>query len=260
MKVSPPFTSLELAVIMPVYNEATNIRSVVREWFAVLAHLAPRFSLFAINDGSKDDTAAALSSLACELGPRLRVIDKPNSGHGRTCRHGYDIALKEGAMWIFQIDSDGQCDPAYFERFYQDRASYDCLFGYRRSRDDGLRRLIISRGCRALLWLLTGAFLPDANVPYRLIRAGALRRALHRVPTDIDLQNIALTIALKREPELRWKYLPIHFRARQAGENSINCRKIAQMGFTFLRDFRRITHENYHPWRWPRWTRRRLAS
>jgi dolichol-phosphate mannosyltransferase len=260
MNSSPRFGSPDLAVVMPVYNEAANIGSVVREWFGVLAKVAPRFSLLALNDGSKDDTRTALASLSQELGPRLRVIDKPNSGHGRTCRHGYEVALKASAAWIFQLDSDGQCDPAYFEQFYENRTAYDCLFGYRRTRDDGLGRLVISRGCRTLLWVLTGAYMHDANVPYRLIRAGALRRALRRVPADIDLQNIALTIALKREPELRWKHLSIHFRARQGGENSINYRKIAEMGFGFLRDLRRITHEDSHPWRWPRWARRRLAS
>jgi dolichol-phosphate mannosyltransferase len=260
MKVSPHFGSPELAVVMPVYNEANGIASVVEEWFAVLAKATPWFSLLAINDGSKDSTLAELISLGQKLGPRLQVIDKRNSGHGRSCRHGYELALKTGATWIFQIDSDGQCDPVYFQRFYESRATHDCIFGYRRTRDDGLGRLLISRGYRALLWLLTRSYLVDANVPYRLIRAGALRCALRRVPGDIDLQNIALTIALMREPGLRWKYWPIHFRARQGGENSINYRKIARMGFAFLRDFQRISHEDSHPrWR-PDWARRRVAS
>src|SRR6266571_5759769 len=103
MNVPPRFASPEVALVMPVYNEATNIAAVVREWFAVLAELAPRFALFAINDGSKDDTAAELVALSGELDSRLRVIDKTNSGHGRTCRHGYELALNDGAAWIFQI-------------------------------------------------------------------------------------------------------------------------------------------------------------
>ena len=260
MDLSPQFVSPELAVVMPVYNEAANIGAVLREWFAVLQTAAPRFILFAINDGSKDNTAAELRSLERELGPQLRVINKPNSGHGRSCRRGYELALAEGATWIFQIDSDGQCDPLYFPALYRSRGGSDCVFAYRRTRGDGCGRLVISRLCRALLWLVTGAYLPDANVPYRLVRAGALRRALRRVPADIDLQNIALALALKREPELRWKYCPIHFRPRQGGQNSINYGKIAQMGVAFLRDIHRISDEDSHTrWR-PRWARRRVAS
>src|SRR5207248_4292636 len=118
---------------------------------------------------------------------------KPNSGHGRTCREGYDLAIRTGARWVFQIDSDGQCDPAFFETIYRERAAHDCVFGYRRTRDDGFGRLAITRSYRLLLWALTGAFMRDANVPYRLIRTSTLRLALPRVPADIDLQNIALT-------------------------------------------------------------------
>ena len=75
------------------------------------------------------------------------------------------------------------------------------------------------------------------------MRAGAVRKALRQVPPDFELQNIALTFALKKQ-ESAWKFLPIHFRARRGGENSINYRKIAKMGIEFLRDFRRLTHED----------------
>lgn len=261
MNSSPQqFTAPELAVVMPIYNEAENIPSVLREWFACIDRVAPDFVLFAINDGSKDNTALALDSLRGELGPRLLIVNKPNSGHGSSCREGYQLALAAGARWIFQIDSDGQCDPKFFAEIYVARANHDCVFGYRRTRDDGFGRHFITRSYRLLLWLLSGAFMRDANVPYRLIRGSALRSALRRVPTDVDLQNIALTISLKREPGLRWKDVPIHFRARRGGENSINYRKIAKMGARFLRDFYRINHEDSHTWWRPRGARRRLAS
>src|SRR5690349_3583364 len=103
----------ELAVVMPIYNEEVNVRGVIREWFGCFQVLGIDFVFFAVNDGSTDGTADALTALAEELGPRFRVISKPNSGHGRTCREGYELALAEGTPWIFQVDSDGQCDPAF---------------------------------------------------------------------------------------------------------------------------------------------------
>ena len=62
----------------------------------------------------------------------------------------------------------------------------------------------------------------------------ALQKALQRVPSDFDMQNVALTFALKRDPSLRWAYVPIRFRARQGGTNSINLSKIARMGWQML--------------------------
>jgi dolichol-phosphate mannosyltransferase len=242
MEMSPPFSAPQLAVVMPIYNEAASIGPVLRDWFSILSSLAPDFIFLAINDGSKDDTATILSSLRHELGSRLRIVNKQNSGHGSSCRHGYDMALGEGAAWILQIDSDGQCDPMFFPNFYQDRNRFDCVFGYRRTRGDGFGRLIVSRCSRALLWLTTATFLKDPNVPYRLIRARALRSALRSIPADFDLQNIALSVVLKREQEQRWKDIPIHFRARTGGETSMHYRKIAKMGIDCLCAIRQITH------------------
>jgi glycosyltransferase involved in cell wall biosynthesis len=242
MKTSPQFTSPQLAVVMPIYNEAANIGPVLRDWFSILSSVAPDFIFLAINDGSKDDTHTILSSLRCELGSRLRIVNKQNSGHGNSCRHGYEMALREGAAWILQIDSDGQCDPMFFPHFYQDRDGFDCLFGYRRTRGDGFGRLIVSRCSRALLWLTTATFLKDPNVPYRLIRARALRSALRRIPSDFDLQNIALSVVLKRERKRRWKDIPIHFRARTGGETSMRYGKIAKMGIDCLCTIRKVTH------------------
>lgn len=260
MAACPESRAPELALVMPVFNEAVNARAVVSEWFDCLRALGADFVFLAVNDGSTDDTADVLASLATELGPRFRVITKPNSGHGRSCREGYELALTEDAGWIFQVDSDGQCDPSFFPKFYAHRANHDCLFAYRRSRDDGWGRKAVSFCCRMLLFISTGTYLRDPNVPYRLIRAGALRAALRRIPVDFDLQNIALTFALTKEAGLRWKHLPIHFRARRGGENSINYRKIAKMGFNLLRDFSRIRKDDSSGWHRPAWMQRRAVS
>ena len=88
--------------------------------------------------------------------------------------------------------------------------------------------------------LLTGLDLKDANVPYRLVRTEALQQALGRIPADFDMQNVAMTLALKRARGLRWRYIPIHFRNRQGGTNSINLQRIMRMGLTLVTSLKRI--------------------
>src|SRR5438309_1426162 len=188
MKMSPQFSPPDLVVVMPVYNEAANISAVLHEWFSYLRIVSPNFVLLAVNDGSKDETGKILASLKDELGPRLRIVNKTNSGHGLTCREGYELALAENIEWIFQIDSDGQCDPVFFGTLYRNRAGFDCVFGYRRTRDDGFGRVIVSFCCRLLLWLVTGTYLTAPNVPYRVMHANALRTALLHVAVDVELQ------------------------------------------------------------------------
>ncbi len=235
--------SARLLIVMPIYNEEVNIRSVMNEWMPVFQASEPSFTLLALNDGSRDSTATELDALEEEYGDRLCVIHKSNAGHGLSCRLGYEIAVASSAEWVFQIDSDGQCDPAYFAEFWDVRGDADCLFGFRSTRDDGLSRLLISRICTAATFLATGNNLKDANVPYRMMRREALAAALPLIPPDFDILNVALTLVLKRSGRWRWKHIPIHFRARQGGQNSINIPKVLRMGSSMLFDLRRIGKE-----------------
>lgn len=230
----------KLIIVMPIYNEQDNIRTVVSEWTQELAQLDISFELLALNDGSKDHTANVLEELKTAYPLTLIPVNKPNSGHGRTCRFGYELALERGASWVLQIDSDGQCLPKYFTAFWEQRDQADCVFGVRETRDDGVSRVWISKGCRLLTSLLAGIDLRDANVPYRLIRAPFLEKALISIPKDFDMQNVALTLSLKRDQSARWSYVPIHFPDRQGGTNSINIKRILTMGWTLLTDLHRI--------------------
>ena len=110
----------------------------------------------------------------------------------------------------------------------------------RKTRGDGYVRKLVSRTCNALSSLVAGVNMKDANVPYRLMRKSTLAQALVNVPHDFDVQNIALTVALQRCSKVRWKYVPIHFRNRQGGVSSINLPKIARMGWTMLKELRKV--------------------
>ncbi|MEO8204853.1 MAG: glycosyltransferase family 2 protein [Chthoniobacterales bacterium] len=228
-----------LAIVMPIYNEEANVSTVITEWITELRRLNIAFTFLAINDGSKDSSLAKLTELTTTF-PELQPLTKSNSGHGRSCRFGYDKACTMDVGWVLQIDSDGQCDPLFFESFWKVRKNADCVFGYRTTRGDGLARLLISRFCQFATFVATGTNLQDANVPYRLIRKKTLYSALQKIPADFDIHNIALTLTLKREKNIRWQHVPIHFRDRQGGINSIDFVKIAKMGMDMLRDLQRI--------------------
>ena len=171
---------------------------------------------------------------------RLCVVSKPNSGHGISCRMGYDIAVASKAEWVLQIDSDGQCDPKHFAEFWSKRKNFDCIFGRRASRDDGFARIATSAICRLAASLICGQDLKDPNVPYRLIRRSALQRALRFIPPNFNIHNVALTYVLKKLPGLRWDYVAIHFPDRKGGTNSINVLQVVTWGAEMLLELLRI--------------------
>jgi len=230
----------ELAVVVPVYNEEATIRQVLTEWEAVFQQLGVSHQFVLINDGSKDGTLEILRELEADDAQKLIILSKPNSGHGRSCRMGYDLSVCSSVQWVFQIDSDGQCDPAYFAEFWKARMDKDCVFGVRAGRDDGALRRLTSQICRLGSSILSGMDLRDPNVPYRLIRKEVLRSALVHIPTDFNIHNVALTYVLKKTPGLRWTYVPIHFRNRQGGNNSINVMRVVQSGIEMLLELGRL--------------------
>ena len=230
----------ELIVVMPIYNEHANIEYVLSEWMPVFEKATRCFTLLALNDGSRDETAAALSELEDRYGDRLCVVNKTNSGHGLTCRMGYEIAAATNAEWVFQIDSDGQCDPKFFPEFWTRAREADCVFGVRLSRDDGFARIFTSAVCRFASSAICGIDLHDPNVPYRLLRRTVLCTTLPHIPTGFNIHNVALTFTLKRTKGIRWSYVPIHFRDRQGGSNSIDFMRVTQWGLEMLIELARL--------------------
>jgi dolichol-phosphate mannosyltransferase len=103
-----------LWVVMPVYNEEEAVGAVIAEWQKALIASGLNYTFCILNDGSKDNTLQILEECA-QHNSNIKVINKSNSGHGQTCVMGYQMGLEAGADWIFQIDSDGQCDPQYFD-------------------------------------------------------------------------------------------------------------------------------------------------
>jgi glycosyltransferase involved in cell wall biosynthesis len=214
----------QLFAFAPVYNEAGSIRQVATEWVDAFRRLDIRATLLLLDDGSTDATPTILEELRREL-PELQVVRHSNRGHGPSCTQGYQRALESGAEWIFQIDSDGQCDPVYFPEVWAARASSEAVFGYRTRRDDGWSRLAISRILSSLVFTLTGVWIKDSNVPYRLFHRPLLQRLLPRIPAEARFPNVLLSIAVMRDTPPKW--VPIRFRKRSAGESTVNLGKMA---------------------------------
>jgi glycosyltransferase involved in cell wall biosynthesis len=231
--------SLELLVVTPVYNEESSIETVLDEWCKCLDACGLRYAILALDDGSTDQTGEVLQGLRKKWGARIEVVPKKNSGHGRTILQGYLRALDRGVPWIFQIDSDGQCDPRYFPELWAQRDSHDLVAGYRASRDDGASRVLVSLVLRLFVLLLFQTYCRDANVPYRLLRASAVAPLLRKIPADCFFTNVALSI-LARRAGLRQKFIPIGFRDRHAGTSTVSYLQLAGHAVRLFRNLREL--------------------
>ena len=96
-------------VLMPAYNAGATIEKVFARIPVEARARIQRYVV--VNDGSKDDTAQALTRLAATI-PNLVVLNHPvNLGYGETEKDLLRYALREGAGAGVLLHSDGQYSP-----------------------------------------------------------------------------------------------------------------------------------------------------
>lgn len=191
--------------------------------------------LIIINDGSTDKTYEKLLELKQEYS-YLLPLTKENGGHGPTILFGYHYAIENKADYIFQTDSDGQTNPGEFYDFWNLRKKYDAIIGNRINREDGKERAFVEKVVCLMLKLFFKVNVPDANAPFRLMSAQLLNKYINRISIDYNLPNIILTMFFKYYDE-NILFKEITFCARKKGKNTINFKKIINIGMKSIKDF-----------------------
>lgn len=220
---------------MPVYNEEEAITSVCEEWLKALNATHLNYTFCILNDGSKDGTLKILRQYEAK-NPQIKIVDKANSGHGQTCVLGYKMALENGADWILQIDSDGQCDPQFLPAVLALSDENKAVYGYRKTRDDGFKRSMISRFVTLFTFAATGQWVDDANAPYRLIHRTVMEKIAYKVPPDFHLANIYVSVLSNKLSKIKW--VNIHFRERSGGAPSVKTFSFIKHGFKLFHQLR----------------------
>ncbi|MCL5125087.1 MAG: glycosyltransferase family 2 protein [Deltaproteobacteria bacterium] len=209
--------NLDLAIVMPVYNEEECIESVLLDWLGVLDGLDVSYRMIVLDDGSKDRTADKLAKFDGDS--RIHVVKKVNTGHGPTILTGYKHAAGI-AEWVFQCDSDNEMPASGFRELWQKRSGYDAVLGYRVQRNQPLQRKVISVVARRTVSFLFGKGVFDVNVPYRLIQSQVLSEIISRIPEDSFAPNVIISgVLVKRK--VRVLNLPVLYQPRSTGHVSI---------------------------------------
>ncbi|MEP6342319.1 MAG: glycosyltransferase family 2 protein [Maricaulaceae bacterium] len=146
----------ELSVVVPVYNEAENVATLVAEIEAALS--GRPYEMIFVDDASTDETAAVLTELK-EVYPKLRILShKSNAGQSRAVRSGI-IAAR--ATIIATLDGDGQNDPADIPALFKQLTRKDAaetlrLVGGRRAKriDSAAKKIGSKIGNGVRRWLL----------------------------------------------------------------------------------------------------------
>jgi len=159
---APPL--FDIAIVVPVHNEAENIRPLIEEISAAMDGVA-NYEIVYVNDGSIDETANRLEKMASEQ-PRLSVYK-----HEQAC--GQSAAVATGvrqarATFIATLDGDGQNDPADIPALFtrlKDAPDPDLLLvaGWRAKRKDTEWKRFQSKLANGVRSRLLGDNTPDTG-------------------------------------------------------------------------------------------------
>lgn len=119
MKGSPT-----VSVIIPAYKHAHLIGATID---SVLEQGHADWEMIVINDGSPDDTAAAVAPYLGD--PRIRYLEQENQGQSATRNHGIGLARGE---WIQLLDDDDLLAPeslSWKVEFLETHPGYCCVVG-----------------------------------------------------------------------------------------------------------------------------------
>lgn len=159
---------MKAIVVIPAFNEGATIREVARR---SLAHCP---EVVVVDDGSTDDTAAALAGLTV-----LLLRNPRNEGKAAALWRGIQYALAAGADAIITLDGDGQHRPEDIPRLLEAAARWPetIIIGSRMANAAAFprKRLLANRTANFWISWASGYFIEDSQSGFRLYPAALLR-------------------------------------------------------------------------------------
>jgi len=214
-------------IIIPTYNEADNIKSIISK---IIKLNVPDLGILVVDDNSPDGTGKIVAKI-CEKDSRIQLIEREEKlGLGTAYVAGFKYAIKEGFDYIFEIDADFSHNPDEIPKFLEKAKSYDLIIGSRYIAGVNvvnwpLSRLLLSLGANWYARIITGLPVHDCTGGYRCFRRAVLESIdLDEIHSDGYSFQIEMTFKVWKK-NFRILELPIVFTDRVKG-NSKMTRKI----------------------------------
>lgn len=161
-----PEHQLAIDLVIPVFNEAGVVEQTYSEICKVLECLPHDFTIYYVNDGSRDRTAEALADLAAR-DVRIVVLEMArNFGHQAALTAGLDASTGD---FVITMDADGQHPPEMIPQMVQlFQQGYDIIQAQRIDEGQGFSfKRMTSSGFYALINRISGTHMEPGAADFR---------------------------------------------------------------------------------------------
>jgi dolichol-phosphate mannosyltransferase len=214
---------VNVAVIIPTYNEAQNVAWIVGR----VRSAVPEATVLIVDDSSPDGTGEIADRLAAD-DAAVHVLHRAGKeGLGAAYRDGMRWALGRGHDVVVEMDADGSHRPEELPRLLEGLSHADVVVGSRWVPGGGvvgwpLYRKLLSRGGSAYARFALGVPVRDMTGGYRAFTA----EAVDRIDLDAVLsQGYCFQIDMLWHAQaagLRIREVPITFPERERGSSKMS--------------------------------------
>jgi glycosyltransferase involved in cell wall biosynthesis len=220
---------VRVAVVVPVFNEATGIRDFLMALNQTLSQLTDQGEIIVVDDGSQDQTVAVLQGLLAELPLKLICFSR---------NFGKEMALTAGlqhaqAEVVILMDADFQHPLELLPTFLQQWAEgYDMVYGVRQGRrNETLLKRFFSHMFYRLMARFASVDLPPNAGDFRLLDA-AVVKALNQCPEhNRFMKGLYSWVGFKTQA------IPFTAPDRATGVSSWHFRKLTSLALTGIISF-----------------------
>jgi dolichol-phosphate mannosyltransferase len=215
---------MEIAVVIPTYNEKENIIRLIGEIFSLdISGL----EIVIVDDNSPDGTHAAVSEMM-KADQRIHLIRRAGKlGYGTACVSGFKYSLKRNAKTIFGMDADFSHDPKMIPVFLKSIKKHHLVVGSRYKHGISivnwpLKRLVLSLLAGKYVRFITGLKLTDPTSGFKCYR----REVLEKINLDkVKSNGYSFLIEMKYRAKKKGfsiGEIPIIFVDRHAGTTKMS--------------------------------------
>ena len=217
-------------VVIPTYNEVSNIERILDATAAELERLVPgEYRILIVDDNSPDGTGTLAERIARDRRQVEVLHRREKQGLGQAYLAGFSRALSAQAALVVEMDADFSHDPRYLAGLLEAADQADLVLGSRYVsgggvRDWGLLRRLVSRGGGLYARTILRVGVRDLTGGFKCIR----REVLEAIDLpSVSAEGYVFQIEVTYRALLagfRVREVPIVFADRTAGTSKMSAR------------------------------------
>jgi undecaprenyl-phosphate 4-deoxy-4-formamido-L-arabinose transferase len=230
LPLSEPAPAPEISVVIPVFNEADNLRELGERLIRTLTAMDRPYEIIFVDDGSTDGSWEMLSDLNGRYPQNIRALQfHRNFGQHQAIFAGFQAA--RGKVMV-TLDADLQNPPEEIPRLVAKiDEGYDTVGGWRQNRQDSIFRRLPSQLVNTVMSRVTGVKLRDY---------GCMLRAYRRSVVDSINQcqeSSSFIPALANLFAHRVAEIPVGHAERERGKSKYGIFKLLRLNFDLMTGF-----------------------